>query len=168
MPITNPYHTAEIFEKSMVYRGRIIHAVSYMERLLDDYLAAYFCESKAKQKEFSDIILGGNKINLNGKRKLFDILIKKQQSDFFKLNSRFNTDMNTAMYERNTFAHNMLCCNTEALEKHSTHIGLHKFSANSRIEWYDEEKIKGILSAIERCNKLILIAKIKTPRPPKK
>src|ERR1700761_4707132 len=116
-----------VVERSMKYRGEIIHAVSRLDRVLDIYIATYFCSNKEKRADFANIILGGNRISLDGKRKLFDILIKKQTPDFFIRHPDFNKNMNTVMYERNSFAHNILCSNEEAIDKMETHIGLQKF-----------------------------------------
>ncbi|WP_179412855.1 hypothetical protein HDF19_12005 [Mucilaginibacter sp. E4BP6] len=142
---------------SIVYRGKIIDAVSSLDRLLDIYIATYFCDSLDKVKEFSNIILGANRISLDGKRKLFDVLIKIQRPEFGKkVHRSFKKDMNTVMYERNSFAHNLVCTNQDAIDRATTHIGLQKFSANSRIEWYDEEKINSILMTIKKCSTVII------------
>jgi hypothetical protein len=144
-----------VIETSLKYRGQIIHEVSRMERSLDFYIASYFCDTKEKVDEFANIILGANRISLDGKRKLFDILIKKQKPYFFTRYDTFNKDMNTVMYERNSFAHNMVSLRDDSISQHEIHIGLQKINANSRIEWYSPERVQSILVTIRRCKTLI-------------
>jgi len=141
--------------RSIDYRGRIIDEVTHLERMLDVYIASYFCESIDKAREFANIILGSSRISLDGKRKLFDTLIKLEHPDFFKINTDFNKDMNTVMYERNSFAHNMLYSGDVAIEQHETHVWLQKFNVKNREEWYDDEKVIGILNTIKKCRNII-------------
>jgi hypothetical protein len=142
----------KIFHNSFLFRGAIISDVGFLERLIDLYLSNYFCESEKKVTEFIDIILGGNRISLDGKRKILDIVLKRVDPGIYLKIPDFNRDMNMALMERNNFAHCTLSNTSEALTKCDTHIGLAKFGKTTRVEWYDQQKIDDIRNAIKKCS----------------
>src|ERR1700753_2219148 len=122
-----------IINRSFVFRGAVIHETSVFERLLDLFLANYFCKSQETVTEFVTLILGNNRISLDGKRKIMETVIKRKKAIVY---GEFGKDLNTMLYERNNFAHCTLAFGKEALEKVETHIGLMKINANSRVDWY--------------------------------
>lgn len=145
----------EILENSFRFRGAIIHETSLLERLVDVYLANYFCESEEKVVEIIDIVLGGNRISFDGKRKILDVILKKKNSDIYQKYPSFKADMNTVLYGRNNFAHCTLVTNDEALAKSKTHIGLARFGVNTRVDWYDQKRIDSIRKAISDCREVM-------------
>jgi len=144
-----------IIENSSKWRGYIIHEVSWLERWLDVYISTYFCSDSKKGLEMADIVLGNSRISLDGKRKLFDILVKRQCPEFNKTYPKFNKDMNTVMYERNCFAHNIVSLDAEAVLKRKKYIGLRRFGTNTRVVWYTATRVNEILADIKRCQRII-------------
>jgi hypothetical protein len=141
-----------INNRSFIFRGAVIHETSVFESILDIYLANYFCKSQETVNEFVSLILGSNRLSLDGKRKIMESVIKRRKQKNY---DGFKTDLNTMLRERNNFAHCTLAFGKEALDKSGTHIGLIKINADSRIEWYDQPKVTGIIMTIRKCTNAI-------------
>jgi hypothetical protein len=136
---------------SRTYRGLIIEQACIIEAYFDEFLSMYFCTGSPKQKEFVDIILGGNRISFDGKKKIINTILTKAKKDFKTLYPDFNKDMTLFQYERNCFAHYMADTSEEALSKGEWIVGLIKKSANTRTDYYDVERLSGIIGAGSRC-----------------
>jgi hypothetical protein len=148
------------------YRGMIIHEITILEKYMDMFLCNYFCESPEKMDEFIDIILG-TRISLDGKRKIIDTILKKRDKGIYKRFANFTTNMNTAMYERNSFAHCMTDFSEEAMKRCETEIGLIKVTVKTRTDWYNEKRFNAIVEEIKACVIVIRSALyIKNRMPP--
>lgn len=155
MPKLHP--AVKILNRSASWRGTIIHDVAVLERYMDMFLAQYFCKNGDRAQEFIDIILG-NRVSLDTKRKIIEILIKKEAANMnFKM-EWFTTRMNLIMKERNSFAHNATDFSLEAEEKCDTHLGLYKYGPNPKVDWYSKDRMKSIQQSIREITAFFMLS----------
>ncbi|HEY8784330.1 hypothetical protein [Flavobacterium sp. UBA6046] len=147
----------KILKNSIEFRGLIINEVTILERWIDVYIAYYFCTKQEKVNEMVELVLGNNRISLDGKRKLLDVILERQNPAIWKSYPNFHADMNTTMKERNFFAHNFVNFSDEGKARCDNEVGLIIYSHKTRTAWYDRKKIDEILTTIRRCISVIEI-----------
>jgi hypothetical protein len=141
----------EILSKSIQYRGRVIHEVANLERWVDIYLATYFCGNSEKRNQILEMVFANNRMSFDSKRKLFENVLTKQKIRMSDLSPEFSKDLNSVFTDRNTFAHNSVYVDEEANLRSDGSIGFIKYSTNTRIDWYNDERVDEIIKTILRC-----------------
>jgi hypothetical protein len=107
--------------KSIEYRGRILHAICDLELLLNTYIAIYFCGCETPlSEEMQNVVLGDDRISLSSKAQIFHFLATTHHNEWFKqyVSPRppepkkkaysMNSDLMYVIEQRNIFAHRVL------------------------------------------------------------
>ena len=112
----------DIIDRSIQYRGKLLHNVSYLEMVLNAYIANYFC--KGNSQRMSDMIvimLGDDRVNLRAKADIFYNLATTYDRTWFdayvsirpkpreaKKPYNMNQDLVHVIEQRNIMAHRIL------------------------------------------------------------
>lgn len=111
---------AEAVEKSIQYRGKILHAISDLEFLLNTFIALHYCgNDDEKAYEMQKVILGDDRINLYAKVQIFHFISIKHYNNWVikyasirltqsKKNNNLYNDIVYCIEQRNIFAHRIL------------------------------------------------------------
>ena len=107
-----------LIEKSMRYRGRILHELSLLELLINEYIAVYFCkEDRDIIREMHLLVLGDERINLNSKIGIFSSIAKNHDTNWYnsyvslrptekkRPPKTMSNDLIYVIEERNIYAH---------------------------------------------------------------
>lgn len=119
--MTNNKKTTDLINKSILWRGQLLHQVSLLEMGINMYLAYYFCgENEEKFIKIQTLIFGDERMNLSAKQQVFFAIASANDTEWYesyipirpkqekKKAYTMNTDMVWAIEQRNIFAHRML------------------------------------------------------------
>jgi hypothetical protein len=111
----------ELINRSILWRGQILHQISILELGINIYLANYFCGTdQEKTIDIQTLILGDERMNLGAKQQVFFAIASTKDAVWYnsykslrpaqpkKKNYTMNTDLVWAIEQRNVFAHRML------------------------------------------------------------
>lgn len=98
------------------FRGIIISDVIWFEKVLDTYIATYFCDDKKRIREMHYLFLGDNRINLESKKQIFVYLAENNDTVWYrsyvsprqsngKMPNSLNSDLTFLIEQRNILAH---------------------------------------------------------------
>lgn len=100
-----------------LWRGALLSELIYLERLIDDYIARYFCENIDKAKEMMTLILcvgGGPTFDV--KQAAFIYLLEDKKHPFYQKHPKIKKDLKFVIEFRNLLAHHLLDSSPEAIE----------------------------------------------------
>jgi hypothetical protein len=153
-----------MLNKAAVWRGGILNGVIMLERIIDAYLACYFCNDPNKRDELNDLLFSasaGSGMNFEPKRVVFAILFQKHKKDFYKENKKFFDLISSCIKHRNVIAHYLLDTSPEAIAKFSIDKKLPfiKYKEVTENVYYSDSQLNDIAMEIEYCvsfaNKLL-------------
>lgn len=121
----------DMIDKSINWRGVVLHEISLMEMMMNLYLAEHFCGKSNKERllDMQLLILGDERINLMAKAEIFHYISKNY--DFTWYNSykslrpkqikkpeyTLNQDIAYCIEQRNIFAHRVFGIDNLPIEK---------------------------------------------------
>lgn len=134
-------------------RGIIINEIILLERMIDGYLANYFCTTSKSKKSLKELILCTDRITFGNKREVFQFILETENPAFLKKHPNFLKNITEIIKERNIVAHYWLNTSDEAISKIETEptIELIKFKNVISGIVYNDAKIKKILLMIKEC-----------------
>ncbi|MDB5157705.1 MAG: hypothetical protein JWR50_2412 [Mucilaginibacter sp.] len=110
-----------LINKSILWRGQLLHQISILELGVNIYLANYFCGSNDdKMIDMQNFILGDDRMSLSAKQQVFFGIASTRDAEWYnsyktirpsqpkKKDYTMNTDMVWVIEQRNIFAHRML------------------------------------------------------------
>lgn len=76
--------TTEIYELAAKYRGNVLNEMSYLEKLIEVYIADYFTNGNLnKSNDMHLLILGDNRISYESKRQIFNEIAVKNNYEWY-------------------------------------------------------------------------------------
>ena len=106
---------------SKQYRGEVLHAMSYLEMLINMFISSYFCSGDIKKAEQMILyILGDDRTNLGAKTQMiqqiginhlkswWDSYKSPRKPDKGKSPYKMSSDFQFVVEERNVFAHRIV------------------------------------------------------------
>lgn len=143
---------------AMNIRGFFITDTIAIERLIDDYIARYFCKTRKVQKELLELFLSTERIPFDMKRQAFKILTKKKHPDFEKTYKDFFPFLANIMEQRNIFAHYLLDMTKEGLKRYPDEIGFIKYKNETTTIWYNNKQLLEHVKKHTYCLNIIIEA----------
>jgi hypothetical protein len=108
----------ELKEEAAAFRGLFIEKTIYLERLMDNYLAEYFCETEKKRSEIVYYFLSADNYGFDKKKEIFKIIIEKQHPDLYvAMKDTFFPSLTSIIKTRNHLAHLLLDYSEKAIKK---------------------------------------------------
>ena len=114
-------NTPEYIDKSIKFRGIILHEICMMEVALNNFISNHFCLNNQKRAfEMNYVILGDDRMNIGAKSQIFKYIAETHYPDWFKAYESLrptphkkqpyslSTDMVYCIEQRNIFAHRVL------------------------------------------------------------
>lgn len=121
-------------EKASEFRGKIINHAIYIEMILSDTLAYYFCNDEEKKNLCFSIVFNNIELTFSAKIKILDTIFKINEPElkakFPKLIDKLTNIRNC----RNRIAHSLLDTTPEFIEK--------KYEDRIQLHFYGEGKKK--------------------------
>jgi hypothetical protein len=134
-------------EDAVKMRGIILGGTIEVERLIDQYLAKYFCPTFEKVNELMELLLCTDRVALDAKRQIFVVILKKHNTDFLLKNPTFLKRLDDLIPHRNIFAHAELMTNHENVEQHKEKISFKRY-ANGKV--ITREYTQKVILALEK------------------
>jgi hypothetical protein len=144
----------DLLSNSAHLRGRIIDGTIQVERLIDDYLAKYFCQSQRKSNELKELFFSTNSVVLDAKRSIFSVVIKRENPDFVKLNPKYLSRLDKFIPHRNIFAHAEIDTSSEAIANYKDEIVFFKYvNGEQKRHGYSTKKYIQLLQEVDYLTK---------------
>lgn len=145
---------AEMTLLAIKCRGAFINDICHLEKLIDETISRYFCDTNEKRGELLEIVLGNEKINFSNKVVTLKLLFEKQNPSIYVENPKMFNEITALIEQRNVLAHYMLDTTSEAFDKYKKdYIGFVKFKHNTKTIWYTYEEL---IHKVEEINKHVL------------
>lgn len=132
-------------------RGEIIDRSIFLERLIDIYIATYFCGNWTKKtSELLELIIATNRMIWENKIQVFKILLERHSPNFLVENPKIINGILGVIVHRNVFAHYIIHYGEKAKLKFDADktITLIKFKNSVEYVTYSEIEIDKIISDI--------------------
>lgn len=149
--------TAQIQLQSYYYRGQIIGDLIYIERLVDEFISRYFCETREKQKEIFELILGNERMGFSNKIQVFQFIIETHKKEWLTSNLNIFADLKKLNEERNIVAHYFLDTseNGGKVFHEGKGIGFVKFRNSTETLWRTSDDYLKFKDLLSKYNKLL-------------
>lgn len=139
------------YMRAYYLRGKIISDTIHLERMMDDYMASYFCSDAEKKKDLMQSLLSTKRIVFENKRLIFDFIVNKKNPDWVKKYPRFKNTLIKIIEQRNVMAHYLLKTGDEAIEQVETKMDFINFRDNIEVESFDKKRQADLIRMIESC-----------------
>ncbi|MGY4537020.1 hypothetical protein ACVW0P_001434 [Mucilaginibacter sp. UYNi724] len=107
---------------AIVLRGGLINEVILLEKIIDNWLAKYFCNNEKRKNEFFDLILCHDRLTYSSKVAVFVFIIQSHCKDFLKTYPYLAKDLNEIAEKRNILAHWLLDTSDTGIDKGEIHF----------------------------------------------
>lgn len=97
-------------------RGAIINDVIFLERVIDDFIANYFCTDTIKRDELMELVLTNERYALGSKIEVMVRILKKHYPEFYKEYPNIKGELDFISEKRNVLAHVLLDTTNEGIE----------------------------------------------------
>jgi hypothetical protein len=151
----------DILYRAAFVRGYFINKVTYIEKMMEYYVAFYFCQDNDRAVQMINLLTGDRFVSFESKRVAFENTMKKCDTEMYNENKDKFEKLTTMQTERNRLAHLIVLLNDSAEKEfeNTGSIALVKFANTSKPIWYTENKIKEIMtmcdSVSEWLNKIV-------------
>jgi hypothetical protein len=152
---------SNIVSDAMSIRGFYITDTILIERVIDGYLAQYFCKTQYRQKEILELILSTESMPFERKRQILKVILNKHHPNIEKEYPNLFPYLVKIIEQRNIFAHYLLDTSKAALKRYPKEIGFVKFKNETSTIWYNNELLNAHLKKHIYClDTLLIIFKI--------
>lgn len=136
-----------ILGKSIFIRGKVIGKAIFIEKLIDKWLAKYFCNNEDRSSDLYNLILCHDRLGFEAKRQVFCYIVENKCPIFFKLHPTLNKDLAYIIEQRNVLAHYLIDTTEDAIN--ATEVGFLKMkNKTTRVE-FSLEKIENLYKLLE-------------------
>lgn len=152
-------------ERSILYRGKILHDFSMLEQLLDFYIAKHFCgEDTKKNYDLQLLLLNDEKLKFSSKAQIFHYIASRYDEQWYnnyqskrsvlsaKRANALNEDLLYVIEQRNIFAHRVLNNDEYTSNQPSNgNVAFIRFSDEIEVVEYSEERfveLSNLINAI--------------------
>ncbi len=155
-----------ITETAIEYRGKIIHEACYLEKMIDTYIAMYFCEENPlKISDMQLLILGDNRMNFESKRQIFDFISKNYDQNWYYQYKNISKDLQDIIEHRNVLAHCLLDTSEDSKNFQEGVIRFIRFKNNVDYKVYTVDTLFDLWDKIGKCIKHLGIKVYDPPLP---
>jgi hypothetical protein len=147
---------AELRERVIYYRGKIINDTILLERMIDTFIAIHFTkdepefeEGQSLFTEMIELILSNERMSLGSKIEVFCFLIKKHHPDFLLKNPDVNKDLAFIIQQRNILAHYLFDTSDEYIAQQKFKLGFIKQKNKTEIIDFDNNRMKDVENKIK-------------------
>lgn len=141
----------EIIKSAIQVRGFIIHNLTYLERCIDEAIAAHFCKDHKLREQMLELVISANGMNFKSKREILKSIIEKNYSDIDDKYPTLFTHVKEISEERNIFAHRLLNTSAEGMKKFKD-TGELSFVAISKVnKYYTKQDLDLIVQKSNNC-----------------
>lgn len=136
-----------ILTQAAFLRGTFINKVSAIEKMMEYYIANYFCSSdKNKIHEMVEMLTGDRFVSFESKRSAFEWVMKKHFNAEYIANLKNFQLLTSIQTERNKLAHLMINMTEEAVRRFEEDgtVSFLKFSGSTKPIWYNRDDMKRI------------------------
>lgn len=109
--------TDKMEQISIIYRGKIMQSVSYLEKMMDVFIGEFFCRPD-RVNDMTMFVLGDNRMALENKRQVFRALSLRYYKTWFDSFDNKGAGLNNCLIDiiekRNVFAHLAMSIDEEA------------------------------------------------------
>lgn len=139
----HPPQTVYVYQAANT-RGVLINHIILLERLVDSYIAEYFCGVGDKSIQLMDMILATRRTTFDGKMQVFKMILDKQFPKELNKHSEYAKSLQLVSNRRNQLAHFFLDHSPESIERFikTGAFTLLKIDNVREPKIYDFEKIK--------------------------
>jgi hypothetical protein len=141
--------------KMVLIRGYFLNHVTVIEKLMEMFIANYFCVTESKEIELVDWLLGDMLVSFEAKRVVFFKIIEKHyNSEFIKYKKELDA-LTKLQSIRNKLAHRILNLSDEAIDRFNQDrtVGLVQFAdkktPQERITWFTPDKEQEMMKDLE-------------------
>lgn len=141
----------KIYHEAALIRGYFINAVTYIEKLIECYIAGHLCNNRDRADEMIELLIGDRFVSFESKRTAFESIFKKHHSTLYKADKDKFEKLTTIQNQRNRFAHLIVSTNKEAQEKYikDKAIGFVKFGEKTKPIWYEDKDTKTLMEILD-------------------
>jgi hypothetical protein len=147
------YH--EQVQLTGLMRGVIINEVIFLERLMDIYIAQYFCDNLNKRHELQVTFLGNERTTYAAKKQIFYLLLKKLNPEIINEKPKIDKELDDIGEQRNFFAHCLMDNTIDYSKSDPSTVYLLRFKDKTKRETYTKERFNKVLGDIDTMIKLI-------------
>lgn len=145
-----------ITQRSIEYRGTILHKCISLEKLLDYCITHHFSDEVNKRQELTELLL--DRTYFDSKIGIWETIMKKLYSKevFKKRFSKLFSEMRYCKDQRNIFAHYMVYSYDNAIEDYPKKISFINFRNSMTLEHYPINEYEQLLERIDKCNEVLV------------
>jgi hypothetical protein len=148
---------AALMKSGEQIRGNILNDVTFLEKLIDNYITSYFCSDEVKKKEFFEMI-SSERLSFDAKRQILLFLLETHNEDFYKTHKESLGYLQIIMRQRNVLAHYMLDTSIEGREFYKKgEIVFVRFLNKKENIHHTTETINLLKKQIDECVKVLLL-----------
>lgn len=152
-------------DTAIKFRSEILHEVTFLEKIIDTYLANHFCNGISKRVEDMEFhVFGDNRISFDSKRQIFyEIAIKYDKAWYnsFKpmKKENLNNELSYIITERNKLAHLIIDTDSDIIDSDLPidEVTLLRFLGNVKPSQFNHQLLGEIIQMIDAIYKFIKI-----------
>jgi hypothetical protein len=110
-------HVKELRDLSVNIRGKFLDSTTYVEGLLSECLANYFCPDPKRRKVLFSEVLSSGSFTFSAKLKVLKAILKRELRSFGNEHPTLTKDLSDTMELRNKLAHAHLDTSFETIAK---------------------------------------------------
>ena len=106
-----------------MFRGHTVNLVVILERIIDSYLAHYFCETERKRNDLLRYFLSTERVSFHFKKDILLSVLKKNDKVFYKKHiMNLDKDLRNIISTRNTLSHQLIDYTDAGLKAYNDNI----------------------------------------------
>ena len=138
-------------------RGSVLNEIITLERLMDNYISSYFCDTEEKRKELMALIMCTERITFDSKRQVFETIMQRRHPEVYSKNKKTLNYLSNIMQERNKLAHYMLMYSEDAANGlDNKEFTLVRFKNVVTHEVFGEPRITELINKVHKCMEIII------------
>lgn len=136
-----------LLKTAMDIRGAFINDTIFLEKVIDNWLADFFCTNKKRSKALFELILCHDRLGVEAKRQVFLFIIQNYCNDFLKEYPNTSKDLTFIIEKRNILAHWLLDTSDHGIE--SGNLKFVKFKNSTESQEFTLEIIEDMKAKLK-------------------
>lgn len=134
------------------YRGTFLNSYTRLERYIDYYLADYFCGDTRQRVDMIELLLCTDRISMRTKLDILFEILPLRNPEVLQAHPSIAAEIIELNRHRNILAHQMLDStdSAQSIYLSAKQISLVKMSRGNKSEDYTSDKIKELITKIEK------------------
>lgn len=144
----------DIIDKSVLYRGEILHSCTILEKDIEEVIGKYFTINEDRAIDFLLMVL--DRLTFDSKISILDLILKKTFSETYnKKYEKLFTELRIVKENRNIMAHNIVLVSDDYIKPIKQGIGFVNYRNSVNVEWYDKGVFELLMKRINKCVEVI-------------